>query len=185
MIAFPIHTIASAPEASKALLATLEKTFGFLPNIAAAMAESPVLLGAFVPLFGAVHGGTFTEAQIQVVLLTNAVTNRSEWPVALHTLLATKAGIPPTDVAALREGRPPADPKVAALSALARNLIEARGHVDTAVVDAFVAAGHRRDQVLELITISAASTITNYAAGLTRPPVDPQIAAYAWKADAR
>ena len=53
----------------------LNAAFGMIPNIAAAMATSPVLINSLVGLFGRVHGGSFTEAQIQTLLLTNAVTN--------------------------------------------------------------------------------------------------------------
>ncbi len=77
-----------------------------IPNIAAVMATSPVLISSLVGLFGNVHGGSFTEAQVQTVLLTDAVTNSSTWAVAFHTTLALKEGIDPADVQAIREGRP-------------------------------------------------------------------------------
>ena len=48
-----------------------------IPNIVGAMATSPVLINSLVGLFGNVHGGSFTEAQVQTVLLTDAVTNAS------------------------------------------------------------------------------------------------------------
>jgi hypothetical protein len=97
MSTYRIHTIESAPEKSKPALQDLEKTFGFIPNVAGAMAESPVLIGAFVPLFHAVHSGSFSEAEIQVVLLTNAVTNSATWPVALHSKLVPGALMKPQD----------------------------------------------------------------------------------------
>jgi hypothetical protein len=40
-----------------------------IPNLAGAMALSPVLVNSFVPIFAQVHGGSFTEQQIQAVLL--------------------------------------------------------------------------------------------------------------------
>jgi hypothetical protein len=69
MSRFPVQTFDSAPEASRPALEALRKAFGFLPNIAGAMATSPVLIGSLVALFGKVHGGSFTEAQIQLLLL--------------------------------------------------------------------------------------------------------------------
>jgi hypothetical protein len=97
-----IHNIESAPEKSKAALQDLRRTFGFIPNVAGAMAESPVLISAFVPVFRQVHSGSFSEAEIQVVLLTNAVTNSAEWPVSLHSKLALDAGVTADDVQAIR-----------------------------------------------------------------------------------
>jgi hypothetical protein len=74
---FPVHTIGSAPEASKSALGGVQARFGIIPNLAGAMATSPVLIQSFVGIFDKVHGGNFTEPQIQTVLLTDAVTNGS------------------------------------------------------------------------------------------------------------
>jgi hypothetical protein len=105
MSIFEIQTIDSAPEGSKAPLEKLQQTFGMVPNVAGVIANSPVLANIFVPLFQGVHSGTFTEPEIQTLLLTNAVTNSSAWAVAFHSYLALKAGLTPADVQALRERR--------------------------------------------------------------------------------
>ena len=108
---------------SKPGLQTLQAAFGFIPNIAASMASSAVLIDSLVGLFKHVHGGSFSEQQIQTVLLTNAVTNRSAYPVALHTVLGLNEHLDPADVRGdSRRGRLPQDPKLAALSALAKNI---------------------------------------------------------------
>jgi alkylhydroperoxidase family enzyme len=124
-----------------------------------------------------VHGGSFTEAQVQIVLLTDAVTNASSWAVAFHTTLALKEGIDPVDVQAIREGRLPKDSKFAALSALAKTMIEKRGRLDDQDVERF---GFGEDHLLEVIAAVAASTITNYT-GLAQAtvktiPKDPRAA---------
>ena len=51
-------------------------------------------------------------------------------------------------------------------------MIEKRGHVDDHDVDAFVAAGFRKEHALEVIAVVAASTITNYTASVTKPSID-------------
>src|SRR5271169_852676 len=130
MTSFPVNTIDSAPERSKPALQQLRSAFGMLPNIAGAMSTSPVLINSLVGLFQNVHGGSFTEAQIQTLLLTNAVTNACAWAVAFHTALALKAGLDPADVEAIRAGRSPRDNQLGALSTLARTLIEKRGRID-------------------------------------------------------
>lgn len=182
MSTFHIHTIESAPEQSKPVLRQLEQNFGLIPNIAGAMAESPVLIGGFIGIFQKVHSGTFTEAQVQTLLLTNAVTNACSWAVAFHTALALKEGLSPADVDAIRDGRTPADRKHAALSTLTKTAIEKRGHLDDHDVNQFVEAGFRQDQVLEVLTALAASTITNYAGNITQPPLEAPFQEYVWKA---
>jgi len=180
MTNFPVHTLESAPERSKPALRQLQTAFGMIPNIVGAMATSPVLINSLVGLFGNVHGGSFTEAQVQTVLLTDAVTNACSWAVAFHTALALKEGLDPSDVQAIREGRLPKDGKLAALSALARTMIEKRGRLDDADVDRFVAAGFGKDHTLEVIAIVAASTITNYTGSATKTPLEAPFQAHAW-----
>jgi AhpD family alkylhydroperoxidase len=181
MSIFEVQTIDRAPEGSRVALEKLRKTFGMVPNVAGVLANSPVLANIFVPLFEGVHGGTFTEAEIQTLLLTNAVTNRCAWAVAFHSYLALEAGLAPADVQAIRERRTPQEPRCAALSAYARNLIEQRGHVGDAAVTTFLSAGFKPDQALEALAVSAASTITNYALNITEPPLEPMFQEHAWR----
>ena len=182
MQSFPVLTIDTAPEKSKPALQELQGAFGMIPNVAGSMATSPVLIDSLVALFGKVHRGSFTEAQIQTLLLTNAVTNGCAWAVAFHTGLALKEGLDKAEVQAIRERRVPKDAKSAALSTFARTLIEKRGHVDDRDVDAFVAIGFRREDALEVIAVVAASTITNYTASVTKPPLEDPFQAYSWSA---
>ena len=182
MQSFPVLTIDTAPEKSRPALRALQGAFGMIPNVAGAMATSSVLIDSLVDLFGKVHGGGFTEAQIQTLLLTNAVTNGCSWAVAFHTGLALKEGLDRADVQAIRERRVPKDATSAALSTFAKTLIEKRGRIDDCDVDAFVAAGFRKEQALEVIAVVAASTITNYSAGVTKAPLEEPFQAYTWSA---
>jgi alkylhydroperoxidase family enzyme len=180
---YPVHTLKSAPEASRKSLEALQSAFGFLPNIAATMSTSPVLINTLVPMFGQVHGGSFTEAQIQTVLLTDAVANASPYPVALHSFLALQNGLTEADVEAIRDGDLPKDVKFAALSRLAKTLIEKRGRLSTHDKEAFLQAGFGADHLLEVIAIVAASTITNYHANVAQPPLEQDLLGHAWSAN--
>jgi hypothetical protein len=44
-----------------------------------------------------------------------------------------------------------------------------------------MAAGFTKEQVLEVIAIVAASTITNYAGTIANPPLDEAFQPYAWQ----
>ncbi|MDR3095943.1 MAG: carboxymuconolactone decarboxylase family protein [Paraburkholderia sp.] len=184
MSRYPVHTIDSAPEQSQPVLQHLQQVFGLIPNIAGTMAGSPVLINGFAGLFERVHASSLTEPQIQTLLLTNAVTNASAWPVAFHTALALKEGVHPADVEAIRRGVLPDDAGLAALSALARALIEKRGRLSEADQQRFLEAGFSTGQILEVIAVVAASTITNYAASVTQPPLEAQFESYVWRANA-
>ena len=181
MTSFPVHTLRSAPERSKPAMQQLQSAFGMIPNLIGAISTSPVLINSLVGLFGNVHGGSFTEAQVQIVLLTDAVTNACAWAAAFHTALALKEGIDLADVQAIRDGRLPNDSKFAALSALAKTMIEKRGRLDDQDVERFLAVGFGKAQLLEVIAAVAASTITNYTGSITKPPLDAPFQAHAWE----
>lgn len=177
---YPLQTIASAPEKSKPALEQLQKAFGILPNLPAVIANSPKLINALVGLFAQVHSPGLSEAENQIVLLTDAVTNSSAYAVAFHTTLALQQGIDSEETSAIRERHLPKDKRFAALSNLAKTLIEKRGHLSEQELDSFIAAGFAKEQVLEVIAIVAASTITNYTGTIANPPLEDAFQEHAW-----
>jgi AhpD family alkylhydroperoxidase len=132
-------------------------------------------------VFQQVHSSSLTEQEIQIVLLTDAVANSCTYAVGFHTALAQQQGVSPEETGAVRQRRAPKNKRFAALSNLAKTLIEKRGHVSEEELDSFIAAGFTKEQVLEVIAIVAASTITNYAGTITNPPLDDAFRQYAWQ----
>jgi alkylhydroperoxidase family enzyme len=182
MTNFQIHTIETAPEQSKAALQGLQQNFGLIPNVAATMAGSPALINAFIGAFGNFHGGSFDERQKQVLLLTNAVTLGCHWTVAFHSTIALKTGVAERDVIAIRGGALPADPQLAALSALTRALMETKGRGAADDIERFVAAGYTRSQVLEVIAGIAISTMAGITGSMASTPIEEPFQAQAWAA---
>ena len=181
MPTYPIQTIASAPEKSKPALEQLEQAFGAIPNLAAVISNSPKLVNSLVGVFQQVHSSSLTEQEIQIVLLTDAVANSSPYAVAFHTALALGQGVRSEETDAIRARLLPSDQRFAALSTLAKTLIEKRGHLSEQELDAFLAAGFTKEQILEVIVVVAASTITNYAGTIADPPLEDQFQPFAWR----
>ena len=181
MPTYQIHTIASVPAKSKPALEQLQQAFGVLPNLAAVISNSPKLVTALVGVFQQVHNSSFTEQEIQIVLLTDAVANSSPYAVAFHTALAIKQGVNPEETVAVRARLVPKDQRFGALSTLAKTLIEKRGHLSDQELDAFLAAGFTKEQILEVVAVVAASTITNYAGTIADPPLEDQFQPFAWR----
>jgi alkylhydroperoxidase family enzyme len=181
MPVYQIHTIASAPEKSKLALQQLQRAFGVIPNIAAVVANSPKLVNSLVGVFQQVHSSSLPEPEIQIVLLTDAVANSSKYAVAFHTALAVQQGVSLEETNAIRDGRTPKDRRFAALSTLATALIEKRGHLTEQELGAFLDAGFTTEQVMEVIAIVSASTITNYAGTIANPPLEDVFQQFAWR----
>jgi alkylhydroperoxidase family enzyme len=180
MQGFSVLTIESAPEKSKQSLQGLKQKFGFIPNVAATMANSPVLINAFVSAFVNFHGGSFNESEKQVVLLTNAVTLKCPWTVAFHSTMAIQAGVPEDNVQAIRGGMPPSDSKYAALSGMAKGLIEKRGSVMQSDIGKFTFAGYSENQILAVITGIGISTMAATTGNMAGMPVEDLFGANTW-----
>ncbi len=177
---FKVHTIETAPEKSKGALEALKNNFGFIPNLAATMAESSVLLNGFLGAFGNFHGSSFTGDEKQILLTTNAVTNGCEWAVAFHSTLALKEGASPSDVDAIREGKLPSNKKYAALSHLTKSLIEKRGHLSTEDLNRFTSAGFKKEQIFEVIAGLSVSTMANFAGNIAHPSLEDAFKPQKW-----
>lgn len=160
---FPSHTIDTAPEGSKATLAGVVKTWGFLPKLQGKLAESPLALEAYDTLFNLVAAkATLTPVEQQVVYQAINVFHECEYCTAGHTYLSRKAGMDEATNAALRGGTPIPDARLQALRAFAEAVVRERGFVGDAAVDAFLKAGYTPANVLEVVTIAATKTISNY-----------------------
>ena len=182
MTAYPTHSLETAPDGSKPLLQGLQQGLGMVPNLAASMAESPALLQGFLGVREALHGGTFSPEEIQVLALTNAFENGCRYCMALHSAMGRKDGVSPETVEALRAGRSPVEPKLQALSDFSRKLVRQRGAVEELDVEAFCAAGYSKAQALEVVLGVAVSILPNYAHHITQCPVDEVFEAQAWTA---
>jgi AhpD family alkylhydroperoxidase len=180
MSTYQIHGIDTAPDSSKPLLQGLQKNLGLIPNLAAAMAESPELLKGFLTVREIYHGGTFTPVEIEVLSLTAAFENNCAWCMTFHTRMARKEGVSQESVDALREGRSPVEPRLGALSDLAREMVRRRGEVGGTVLERFYGAGYTRAQALEVVLGMGFSLMANYAGHVTEAPLDEPLKPHAW-----
>lgn len=168
MASFPSHTLDTAPEGSKATLAAVTKAWGFLPKLHGKLAESPLALEAYDALFGLVaRKATLSPVETQVAYQAINVFHGCEYCTAGHTWLSRQAGMDEAAIAALRGETPILDARLQALRLFAEAVVRERGFVGAEAVDAFLAAGFTRAQVLEVVAIAATKTISNYANHIT------------------
>lgn len=182
MTAFTLHSPQTAPDGSRERLAAIEAGWGFIPNLHRTLAESPAVLEAYDTLSGLVGRSSLSPAEQQVAFLAINVLSECEYCTAGHSVLARKAGVAPDAIAALREGRPIADARLEALRRFAEAVVAQRGFVGDAAVEAFLAAGFTRAQVLEVVLVAGMKAISNYANHITHTPLDAFMAETRWTA---
>lgn len=170
---FKLHDLDDVDSAANPVLVGARTQFGFVPNLLRVMAQSLTALKGYRMLSALFHESGLTLPERLVVELAASVENGCGYCTAAHSMQAARAGLSADDIAAIRAGVTPADPRLAALAAMVRALIKQRGAVDDGAVDAFLAAGFTRAQLLDVVTGIAAKTISNYTNNLARAPLDP------------
>ena len=184
---FTLHTVDSAPAASKPLLEASTKEWGFLPTLHAILGESAPTLKAYQSLFALVPQTSFTPIEQQIAYLAVNVANECEYCTAGHTYLARSVGMPETTIYALREQEMIAEPRWQALRSFVDAVVRARGRVADDDVDAFIAAGYSKAQVLEVVLIIATKVISNYVNHIAHTPAEAFMAdpSFGWVAPSR
>jgi len=180
MNSFQSYTIDTAPAASKPTLEEAKRTFGFVPNLQAYMAESPELLAGYTALWDLFAKSTLTSHEQQVVYLTSNFENDCHYCMAGHSTLAKMIKMDPAVIAALRAGTALPDAKLEALHRFRTIVVRERGFVPDAEVEAFLAAGYTRRNVLEVILGVATKVMSNYTNHIVHTPYDAFMKGNEW-----
>lgn len=170
MTQFTVHTLDTAPAGSKARLEAVKNAWGFVPQLHGMLAESPITLEAYDTLFGLVGRSTLTPAEQQVVFLAVSVFHGCEYCTSGHTYLARAAKLDEAAIQGLRNDTPIPDARLEALRRFAEAVVRERGFVGDAAVDTFLAAGFTKENVLEVVTVVATKTISNYVNHIAHTP---------------
>jgi uncharacterized peroxidase-related enzyme len=180
MSEFTIHTVESAPKASQDALAELEQNVGFIPNRAATLAGSPTAMQSFASVQSSLRQSSLTPVERELVGLVVSYANASKYSMAAHSTFAQGQGAPAEVVAALRAGEAVPDGRLQALNAFTTELLRRRGHVSGPALVEFLQAGYSTENVLEVITQTAYTTLANFVANVAQTPVDEAFEPQAW-----
>ncbi|WMD21530.1 carboxymuconolactone decarboxylase family protein [Achromobacter seleniivolatilans] len=155
----------------QALLTQIHGAFGATPNMFKAVANSPAALKSMWGAFGALGGGVIAPKLGEQIAVAVADRNACEYCLAAHTALGRKAGASAEEMSAAQAGSA-ADPKTAAALRFALQLVEARGQVSDADVQAIRAAGFNDEKIVEILAHVALNLFTNYVNVAFAVPVD-------------
>jgi uncharacterized peroxidase-related enzyme len=184
MSEFTLYTPTNAPSGSGEILSSIEKKWGFIPNLHRELAESPQLLEAYATLWGLVEKTAFTPAERHVAYLAVIYENGCEYCMAGHTKLSLGAGLKPDQVDAIRSNRPLEDAKLESLRVFAAEVTRQRGRLSDAQVSAFLKAGYGNRAILDVLLIAATKLISNYTNHLAHTPLDAFMKGSEWSAPA-
>jgi len=177
---FTSYTVETAPEAARPIFEGVKGAFGFVPNLQSYMAESPELLAGYTALWDHFSKTTLTAHEQQVVYLTSNYENECHYCMAGHTTLAKMQKMESAVIEALRAGTPLPDARLEALHRFTTLVVRNRGWVDAADVDAFIAAGYTKRNVLEVVLGVATKVMSNYTNHIVHTPLDDFMKGNEW-----
>ena len=181
MLDFKAHTIDSAPKGSKPTLEAIKAKVGFVPNLMANMAESPVLVESYLTMMALFDKTALSPTEREIILMTNNRMNGCTYCMAAHSTVAKMFGVDESVIAALRDGSQIDDPKLEALRTFAIIVNETRGHPTEAQVEALLAAGYTKQTVLEVVVGTSLKVLSNYTTPTVEPELDRAFQPMAWK----
>src|SRR5258705_9527343 len=119
---FALHDTTTAPTGSAEILNGVQQAWGFVPNLHRVLAESPAALEAYNTLWTIAEKTGFTPQERNIAYLAIIYENECTYCMAGHTNLSRMAKVDDDAIAAVRESRPIADPKLEALRQFAANV---------------------------------------------------------------
>lgn len=177
-----LHDLDSAPAPAQPLLRQAVQSNGYLSNLLAVLAHSPVSLEAYLTLSKLNAKGELTLEEREVVQLVAATTHGCSFCVAGHTAIAKKqVRMEPSQLAALRSGLPLENSRLQALADFVRAVIGHRGNVSQHDYESFLAAGYSQADALQVVLGVSLATLCNFANNLAQPPLNPELQDHRWE----
>ena len=180
MTEFTIHTLASAPESARPILEQLKQGISFVPNLAATMAGSPRVLEAYATLQAIFARGSFTPIEREIVAMTTSYDNHCTYCMAAHSTFAKAHGAAESVLNAVRAGKEPNDPRLAALTNFTHQVVRKRGQVSAEDIRTFLDAGFTQPQLLEVLIGVSQATLASLVHHMARTPLDEGFQSQAW-----
>lgn len=159
------------PTESKSTLDAFAKNIGFTPNMMAAFAQSPIAFNAWATLLGSLSKALDVKTRDSIGLAVSEV-NGCDYCLGVHSFTAEHmARMPADDILLARKGHA-SDTKRDAAIQFARKVIETRGKVGDADVQAVRDAGYTDANVMEIVALVAMYSLTNFFNNVFDPEKD-------------
>jgi uncharacterized peroxidase-related enzyme len=168
-----LTTAENAPEKSKPVLAELEGQLGLVPNLFKLLAISPASLDAVRDLQKTL-GRTLNAKTRDRIHIMTAEVNGCDYCLSAHTYLGDKLSkLTAEDMEQARYGHS-TDPKADVALQFAYKVAQQRGHVDADDIDAVRAAGYTDAQIVDIVTSTAFSFMTNLFNNMNLTDIDAE-----------
>lgn len=183
MSMFPVHTLGTIPEDSREQAErTAERFGGTLPNLVAVMAESAGVMEGYEMLHKLLMTKTkFTPGEVQVLALAISRRNGCTYCMSAHTWRGLQSKGLDATIDAIRNDKPIADAKLAALVAFVNLMLDKQGWITEEDAKPFLDAGYERRQIMEVVLAISWKTLSNFVNHMADTPVDEMFEEHRWE----
>ena len=162
---------ATATGKAKTLLDAVKQKLGMVPNMMSTMAQSPAALDGYLAFSGALSSGLLDAKLREQISLVVGQNNACDYCLSAHSAIGKMVGLQPADITAARTGQA-SDPRRAAALSLASRIVETRGNLKDADVQAARGAGLGDGEIAEVVANVALNIYTNYFNHIAATEID-------------
>lgn len=173
MTNFLVPTREQVSADNQAIFDNLNKALGFVPNLYATIAYSDTALGKYLTFQNAKT--SLTNKEKEAVNLVVSEVNGCRYCQSAHTVIGKMNGFSDDEIINLRKGKSN-DLKLNTLVALAKDITENKGRVNTTSLNGFFNAGYTNANLVDLIMQVSDKIAMNYLHNLTQIPIDFPVA---------
>lgn len=157
---------------SQAILESVEKKMGKIPNLYATIGYSSFALKAMLDTEAALsHNSSFSAREREAVNLIVSQVNNCDYCLAAHTMMSKMRGFMEEETIAIRKAEY-SDSKLNSVIKLAQSIADNKGAADDSALQNFFDAGYDEKALIELTALIALRSFTNYVFANTQIPID-------------
>jgi uncharacterized peroxidase-related enzyme len=159
------------PAGTQAVLDGIRKQFGFAPRMFDTLAANPAVLEIVMGLQGSIARLLDADTRHTIALAVSR-SNDCDYCQALHAYVSSELGrMSAEDIELARTGSS-TDPRRAAVARFVQRVVETRGQVDDADIEAVRGAGYSDAEILAIVTVAVVYLLTNYLNNVNQTVVD-------------
>lgn len=166
-----IHPNTTPGTKSQALLSNVQQLLGSTPNMFTTLAHSSSSLGFAIAGFTGFQESKLSSSLREQIALTVAGVNHCQYCASAHTALGKMNKIDEAELAQNLYARS-SNAKTQAVLDFARIIAEKRGHITDADLKAVKDAGYDDSEVIDIVSLVAFNTFTNYINSVAQTEID-------------
>lgn len=168
-----------AAPATASLLTAINGKVGMTPNLYRVLANEPAALKAALTFNETLGEGSFDPKTREAIALTVAGANNCDYCASAHSAISANLKVDAGEINKRLNGKS-SDPKIQAVLTFSKAVVDERGFVSDAELQAARDAGLSDGEIVETVVNVVANILTNYVNHVAQTDIDfPEVKARA------